>query len=448
MSFYLENTVKMLDNLYKLLLFYQGKAMLDIKFIRENTDLVKKACELKNINLNIDEIVRLDKEIISLRQNEQGYLTEKNAITAKIPKASNEERPQLIQESKALDEKAKAVKPEIEKIEKQLTELLYLVPQIPSPKAPIGKDDGDNVEVKKWGELPKFDFTPLDHVQLLEKNNWADFERIAKVSGSRSYSLKNEMVLLEMAMHRFAMDKLISKGFTLVSVPAFAREEALYGTGHFPNGRDQAYYIPEQNMYLAGTAEVQINSLHAGEILREAELPILYAGYSPCFRSEAGSHGRDVRGLIRVHQFMKVEQYIICKNDSAESEKWHKVLLETSEEIVQELELPYRVVECCTGDMGTGKVRMYDVESWVPSEGKYRETHSCSALHDWQARRTNVRYRDGENKVQFVHTLNNTAIATPRILVSFLENHQLKDGKIKIPKALRPYLLGVEVLGK
>lgn len=422
--------------------------MLDIKFIRENSDIVKKACQLKNIALDVDALLALDKELSTLKTEEQSLLTQKNAITAKIPKASAEERPKLIAESKSLDEAAKNLKPKSDEFEEKLKGLMYLVPQIPSPKAPIGKDDSDNVEIKKFGTLPKFDFTPLDHVQILEKNNWADFERIAKVSGSRSYSLRNEMVLVEMAMHRMAMDKLMAKGFNLVSVPAFAREEALFGTGHFPNGRDQAYFIPEHNLYLAGTAEVQINSLHAGEILKESDLPILYAGYSPCFRSEAGSYGRDVRGLIRVHQFMKVEQFIICKNDVAESEKWHQKLLETSEEIVQDLELPYRIVECCTGDMGTGKVRMYDVEAWVPSEQKYRETHSCSALHDWQARRTGTRYRDAENKVQFVHTLNNTAIATPRILVPFLENHQQVDGTIKIPKKLQKYLDGKTVLGK
>lgn len=422
--------------------------MLDIKFIRENSDIVKNACKLKNIALDIDQLLALDKEVIGLKTEEQNLLTQKNAITAKIPKASAEERPALIAESKALDEKAKALKPRAEEVEEKLKGMMYLVPQIPSPKAPVGKDDGDNVEVKKHGVLPKFDFTPLDHVAILEKNNWADFERIAKVSGSRSYSLRNEMVLVEMAMHRLAMDKLLSKGFNLVSVPAFAREEALFGTGHFPQGRDQAYFIPEHNLYLAGTAEVQINSLHAQEIMTEAQLPMLYAGYSPCFRSEAGSYGRDVRGLIRVHQFMKVEQFVICKNDPAESEKWHKVLLETSEEIVQDLELPYRIVECCTGDMGTGKVRMYDVEAWVPSEQKYRETHSCSALHDWQSRRTQTRYRDADGKVQFVHTLNNTAIATPRILVPFLENHQLADGSVRIPAKLQPYLNGMTVLGK
>ncbi len=254
------------------------------------------------------------------------------------------------------------------------------------------------------------------------------------------------MVILELALHRLAMDKLMAKGFTLLSTPALAREDALYGTGHFPTGRDQAYFLAEDNLYLSGTAEVQVNSLHSGEILKESDLPILYAGYSPCFRREAGSYGRDVRGLIRVHQFMKVEQYIICKSDPTESEKWHQMLLETSEEIVQDLELPYRIVECCTGDMGAGKVRMYDIEAWVPSENKYRETHSCSALHDWQARRTNVRYRDQDGKVQFVYTLNNTAIATPRILVPLLENHQTKDGKFRVPKKLIPYLAGKDLL--
>jgi seryl-tRNA synthetase len=421
--------------------------MLDIKFIRENSDIVKNACKLKNISLDIDQLLSIDKELVSLKTEEQNLLTQKNGLTAKIPKASIQERPILIAESKAMDDKVKNLKPRTEELEEQLRGLLYLVPQIPSPKAPIGRDDSDNVEVKKFGVMPKFDFTPLDHVQILENNNWADFERIAKVSGSRSYSLRNEMVLVEMAMHRMAMDKLIAKGFNLVSVPAFAREEALYGTGHFPQGRDQAYFIPEHNLYLAGTAEVQINSLHANEILKESELPLLYAGYSPCFRSEAGSYGRDVRGLIRVHQFMKVEQFVICKNDPEESAKWHQILLETSEEIVQDLELPYRIVECCTGDMGTGKVRMYDVEAWVPSELKYRETHSCSSLYDWQARRTQTRYRDSENKVQYVHTLNNTAIATPRILVPFLECHQQKDGTVKIPVKLQRYMDGKTFIG-
>ncbi|EQC49200.1 serine--tRNA ligase [Bacteriovorax sp. BSW11_IV] len=422
--------------------------MLDVKFIRENADAVKEACKVKGIQLDIDKMIDLDKEIVTLKTELQELQALRNAHSKKIPSASAEERPKLIEEGREIGQKVDALKPSVQEKEDELKNMLWLVPQIPSPKAPLGKDDSDNIEVKKHGNLPEFSFKPLDHVEILEKHSWAEFERVAKVCGSRSYSLRNEMVLLEMAMHRYGLEKLMKKGFTIASTPAFAREEALYGTGHFPTGRDQVYYLPEDDMYLSGTAEVQINSFHTDEILSEADLPIFYAGFSPCFRREAGSYGRDVRGLIRVHQFQKTEQYIICKNDAAESEKWHKMLLETSEEIVQDFELPYRIVECCTGDMGAGKVRMYDVECWVPSENKYRETHSCSALHDWQSRRTNTRYRDNEGKVQFCHTLNNTAVATPRILVPFLENHQQEDGSVRIPEKLRPYLGGLEFIGK
>lgn len=418
--------------------------MLDVKFIRENSDLVKKAVELKNLSLSIDEILKIDNDLLEKKRVQQDLQQKRNAHSKKIPKATPEERPALIEEGRAIGSELDALKPEVTELEEKLNNLLLRVPNIPAEDAPVGKDENDNVEVEKGGELPNFSFEPRDHVEILELNNWAEFEKIGKVCGSRSYSLRNDMVLLEMATHRLALEKLKSKGFNLVSTPAMAREHALIGTGHFPEGRDQVYYLPEDGLYLSGTAEVQLNSLHGGDILKEEDLPILYAGYSPCFRREAGSYGRDVRGLIRVHQFMKVEQYVICKNDPEESRKWHKALLETSLEIVKDLELPYRVVECCTGDMGTGKVKMFDVECWVPSEQKYRETHSCSALHDWQARRTNTRYRDAEGQVQHVHTLNNTAIATPRVLVSLLENHQNEDGSVTLPKALRPYMGGVE----
>jgi len=294
--------------------------------------------------------------------------------------------------------------------------------------------------VRTWGTLPSFSWKPLDHVELLQKNGWFELERIAKVAGSRSYALRGAAVLLEQSILRFALDAMVERNFVPMSVPSFASEAAFVGTGHFPTGREQVYRIELDDVYLAGTSEVTLNSLHAGEILSEAELPFLYAGMSSCFRREAGSAGKDVRGLIRVHQFYKVEQFVICKNDDAESEKWHRALLTTSEQILQDLEIPYRVVECCTGDMGLGKYRMFDVESWVPSEGKYRETHSCSSLHDWQARRTDLRYRDQSGKVRFCHTLNNTAAATPRLLVPFLENHQQSDGSIRLPAKLRPYL--------
>ncbi len=420
--------------------------MLDIKFIRENPDAVKKAIELKNMTISVDNLLKVDGDLLELKRQQQELQEKRNAHSKKIPKASNEERPALIEEGRKIGAELDAMKPAVAKLEEELRDLMLRIPNPPASDAPIGKDENDNVEVQKGGELPQFSFEPKDHVEILEMNKWAEFEAIGKICGSRSYSLRNEMVLLEMATHRFALDKLMAKGFTLVSTPAFAREHALVGTGHFPDGRDQVYYLPEDDLYLSGTAEVQLNSLHAGDILKEEQLPILYAGYSPCFRREAGSYGRDVRGLIRVHQFMKVEQYVLCKNDPEESAKWHKALLDTSLEIVKELELPYRVVECCTGDMGTGKVKMFDVECWVPSEDKYRETHSCSALHSWQSRRTNTRYRDSEGKVEFVHTLNNTAVATPRLLVSLLENHQLEDGSVRIPEALRPYMGGKEII--
>ena len=420
--------------------------MLDLKFIRENADIVKKASEVKNETLDIDGLLALDKEILELKSSEQELKTQKNAISKQIPKASHEERPKFIAESKELGIKIDSLKPKLQELETKLENLMLQVPNIPSPEAPLGKSEDDNIEIKKWGELPQFDFEPKDHVEILMKNNWAEFERIAEVCGSRSYSLRNQMVLLEMAIHRFAMEKLIKKGFTLVSAPSLVREQALMGTGHFPKGRDQVYHLKEDDLYLSGTAEVQLNSLHSGQIIEKTKLPILYAGYSSCFRREAGSYGRDVRGLIRVHQFLKVEQYVICENNFEESNKWHKTLLETSEEIMQELELPYRIVECCTGDMGTGKYRMFDIEAWVPSEEKYRETHSASNLGDWQARRTNTRYRNEDGKVVHAHTLNNTAVATPRLLVPFIEIHQNKDGKVKIPNALRAFLGDSEFL--
>lgn len=421
--------------------------MLDIKFIRENADAVRKAIEVKREGLDLDTLLAVDKEVVALRNQMQELQTERNTTSKQIPKASNEERPALIAKGKEIGSRMDEIKPKLAEAENKFNDLMLLVPNIPDPSVPVGTDENDNVEVKKGGKLPDFSFEPKDHVDILEANGWAEFERIAHVCGSRSYSLRNEALMLEMSMHRYAMDVLMEKGFTLTSAPAFAREAALVGTGHFPVGKDQVYYMREDELFLSGTAEVQLNSLHTGELMSEDQLPILYAGYSPCFRREAGSYGRDVRGLIRVHQFLKTEQYIICKNDPEESLKWHKKLLDTSLEIVEAFELPYRVIECCTGDMGSGKVKMYDVECWVPSEQKYRETHSCSALHDWQARRSNLRYRDKDQKVQFCHTLNNTAVATPRILVPFLECHQREDGTVYIPEALRTYMGGREFIG-
>lgn len=421
--------------------------MLDLKFIRENPDKVRWAIEVKRIDLDLDKLLEADQKVVKLKRQIQVLNEEKNANSKRMGKATTEERPQIIERGKQIGEELKQLEPQLREGEEELRIYLLQVPNIPDEDVPVGADESENVEVKRWGEQPKFDFTPLDHVQILEKHGWAEFERIAKVSGSRSYMLKNEMAILEYALHRFAMDRLMAKGFTVMTVPSMAREFAFEGTGHFPAGRDQVYYLPADDLYLSGTAEVPVNALHSGEILNESDLPITYAALSPCFRREAGSGGRDVRGLIRVHQFTKVEQYILCKNDRAESSRWHNTILGNAEELLQALEIPYRIVEVCTGDMGAGKLKMHDIESWVPSEQKYRETHSCSSLGDWQARRTNLRYRDADGKVQFCFTLNNTAVATPRILVPFLENHQQADGSIRVPEALQPYLGGKTRLG-
>ncbi len=420
--------------------------MLDLKFIRENPDAVKTAVKQKRVGLNVDELLAADQALLELKKKNQALNEERNANSKKMKGASAEERDAVIKRGREIGQEIDQLKEATDAAEKTLQAYLMLVPMIPSADAPVGPDESGNVEVKTWGKKPEFTFKPKDHVEIINARGWADMERIAAVAGSRSYSLKGDLVLLEHSILRFSLEKLKAKGFTLITVPAMAREHAFIGTGHFPTGRDQVYYLPEDDIYLAGTAEVPLNALHAGEILSEDQLPILYGGVSPCFRREAGSAGRDVRGLIRVHQFNKVEQYILCKNDPEESSRLHKLLLQTSEEILQELELHYRVVEVCTGDMGAGKFKMFDIESWVPSENLFRETHSCSNLHDWQARRTNLRYRDREGTVRFVHTLNNTAIATPRCLVPFLEQHQQVDGTIRIPKALQNWMGGAKTL--
>ncbi len=421
--------------------------MLDIKFIRENQDLVKKIIEQKNINLDLDYMLKLDGDIFKLNQKLQDLREEKNAITSTIPSLNGDEKTSAIEKSREIGDKINMYEMELNSSKPDFDNMMWLVPNVIADDVIVGKDDSDNVVLRKNGEIPEFDFEAKDHYDILEANDWADFKRIPKVCGSRSYTLKGAASRLEIALHMFMMDKLSEKGFTMITVPSLVKEEALYGTGHFPTGREDVYYLPKENMYLSGTAEIVLNSLHAGEILEESQLPICYAGYSPCFRSEAGSAGKDVRGLIRVHQFMKVEQYVLCKADIVESNKWFETLLATAEEVLKDLELPYQVLSCCTGDMGAGKYKMYDLEAWTPSQNKYRETHSCSNLTDWQARRTDLRYREnGTNKVKYCYTLNNTGIATPRILAPFIENHQTKDGKVRIPEKLRPYMNGKEFL--
>lgn len=413
--------------------------MLDIKFIRENPEIVRKAIEQKAGTLDLDQLLVLDQLVQELRRRVEQLQAERNANAKAAARAKPEERAGLVEKGKEIGRQLALLEPELREREKALKHLLYLTPTIPWEGAPVGPDDSFNVETRVHGKPRTFLFEPLDHVSLMEKNGWADLERAARVSGSRSYILRGDLMIYEQALLRFALDRMIQAGFTPLSVPSLTKEEVLYGHGQFPTARDQVYSVDGQDAFLAGTAEVLLNYLHAGEILDITELPKTYTALSPCFRSEAGSAGKDVRGLMRVHQFNKVEQYVLCPADLEGSNRWFETMLGISEDILQALELPYRVLEVSTGDMGLGKYRQVDLETWVPSENRYRETHSCSALLDWQARRANLRYRDEHGKVRYAYTLNNTALATPRILVMLLENHQNEDGTVNVPKAVQPY---------
>ena len=424
--------------------------MLDIKFIAENTDWVKKSLARKGFDeKKVDELLNTYYEMNKYKTSSQVLAEEKNKLSNSIKSASAEERPAIIAKSKELGEQFKIQEQELSDLTTQFDLMMLKMPNLPSPDAPLGPDDSANVVRRYVGEVPHFDFTPKDHIELMEINDWGEMERIAKVSGTRSYAIKNDLAKLELAMHMFVLDKLRSHGFSVINVPSISKERPLYGQGYLPFSRDEVYYLPQDDIYLSGTAELILNSLRADEILQENELPVLYAGFSPCFRREAGAAGKDTRGLVRVHQFMKTEQFVICAGDINESEKWHQQLLKISEEILQDFELPYRVLDVCTGDMGAPKYRQYDLETWVPSQNCYRETHSCSNITDWQARRTNLRYRaNADGKVKFVHTLNNTGIATPRALVPFIENHQNADGTVNIPAKLQPYMGDVKKIGK
>src|SRR3982750_4352833 len=419
--------------------------MLSLQFIRDHPDAVRKAAAEKNAPLDPDALLALDGEVRGLKARIDELRRQRNEISAGFKTADPSERPALGAKAKAFGADAAAAEAALAERSAELDALMLRVPNIPWEGAPVGPDESFNAVVRTEGEPPRFDFTPRDHVELVEMNDWADLARITQVAGSRTYCLKGRLALLEQALMFWAERRLAADGFTLMTVPALARPQAFVGTGHFPGHEEEAYAIPADGLYLAGTGEIALTSLHPGEIIEADRLPILYAGYSPCFRREAGSAGKDVRGLLRVHQFVKVEQYVICEADDAQSAEWHARLLELAEGLLQALEIPYQVIETSTGDMGLGKFRMNDIESWVPSLGKYRETHSCSTLHDWQARRANLRYRGTDGKGRVAHTLKNTALASPRILVPLLENHQTEDGRVRLPKALQE-LMGGEFL--
>src|SRR5512142_2253622 len=414
--------------------------MLDRREIRENPDAVKAAVRVKGIDLDVDELLDLDRSVRSLQTDVDQAQARRKSSSKEFAKADDARRAELRAEHAELEMNLKALREQLAVTTEKLQGLLLLTPTIPWEGAPVGADDSANTIVRTVGTPPEFGFTPLDHVELLEKRGWADFNRARKVAGERAYALMSELLMLERAVHSYALDLLSAKDFTLVSVPSLVREGARTGTGQFPAHREETYAIPADDLYLAGTAEVALVGFHSDEILDHKSLPIRYGGISPCFRREAGSAGRDVRGLLRVHQFEKVEQFVICEADAAESGRWHAELLSTAERLLQGLGLHYEVVETSTGDMGIGKFRMNDINTWFPSLNRFRETHSCSSLHDWQARRANLRYRDTDGAIRFAHTLNNTAIATPRLLAAVIEKGQTAMAEVRVPEVLRPYL--------
>jgi seryl-tRNA synthetase len=419
--------------------------MLGMDFVKANREAVERAIRDKAVELDLDSLLALDAQVRALKTEVEALRAERNTISAQFPKAAPEEKAELGRKAKDAGARASAIENDLAMKEAELAALMLRLPGIPYDGAPVGPDESFNAVIRTEGQPPQFAFEPLDHVALIEKNDWADLSRVTKVSGSRTYCLKGRLALLETKLMAWALERIAAAGFSPITVPAIAREQAFLNQGQFPGHREETYEIPADELWLAGTAEVVLTSLHSGEIIEGPQLPILYAGYSPCFRREAGSAGKDVRGLLRVHQFVKVEQYVICEAEEGQSAEWHAKLLTLAEELLQAMEIPYQVIETSTGDMGLGKYRMNDIESWVPSLGKYRETHSCSTLHDWQARRANLRYRGADGKVRFAHTLNNTALASPRILVPLLENHQTEDGRVKLPGALQE-LMGGEYL--
>jgi seryl-tRNA synthetase len=400
--------------------------MIDIKILRDNPEKVKKACENKQAKIDIDKILELDKKRRGLIQGIEGMKAEQKKMGK-----------DQIEKAKDLKEEIKSLEPELEKIEKEFNELFLQIPNLPLDDVPVGKDESENKIIKESGKKPKFSFKPKDYMELAKCDEIIDVERAAKVSGTRFGYLRGGAVYLEFALIQLAFNTLVKEGFCPVIPPVMIKTGMMKGMGYMERGGEEIYQLPKDDLVLVGTSEQSIGPMHAGEIFNEKELPKRYVAFSPCFRREAGSYGKDTRGIFRVHQFYKVEMFSFCHPDKSKQE--HQFFLKMEEKLTQLLKIPYRVVEMCTGDLGDPAAAKYDIEAWLPSENRYRETHSTSNCTDFQARRLNIRYKAKDNKLNFVHTLNGTAFATGRIIIAILENYQQKDGSIKIPVALQKY---------
>jgi seryl-tRNA synthetase len=421
--------------------------MLDIRFIRENKDLVTMAVKKKRIEFDVEKLLEVDEKRRALLLKIEEKRTEQNAANLEIVKASGPEKSNILEKMRFLKEDLTKEEEELKGIMETWQRLMLQVPNIPDVSVPEGESDEQNKEIKKWGELPKFSFEPKNHIDIMTSLGMVDFERGTKVAGFRGYFLKGDGALLSFAIWQYAYQFFLGKGFVPYIVPSLVRKESLLGTGMLPQSEEDLYKTQDGD-YLAGTAEVATMGYHMDEVLDKKDLPKKFLSFSPCFRREAGSHAKDVKGLIRVHEFFKVEQVVLCEASHEESVRHHEELNRNTEEFIESLGIPYHTVINCGGDLGLGQVKKYDIELWVPLEDKYREISSASYFHDFQTRRLNIRYKNEEGKLVYAHSLNSTAIPTPRILVSMVENFQQADGSVKIPEVLRPFMGGREIIAK
>lgn len=425
--------------------------MLDLAWIREHPDAVREGAARKRIAFDVDALLALDEERRKLIRLQEEAKAEQNALGKQVAGLAGDAKGEALARLKQMKAAVQDHTEKLGPIQTRIDEMLLEAPNPPAADAPDGDDNSADVEVRRWGEPPTFNFEAKDHMELMRARDWIEIDRAGRLAGSRSYVLKGDAVVLEQAVLRMAMDLITERGFTLLSVPVVVKQWALTGTAYFPGAEEQTYKIAnptaeDEDSWLVGTSEVSVTALHAGEILDHEQLPLRYAGISPCFRREAGTYGKDTRGVYRVHQFNKVEQVIVAAADEAQSREHHAAIVDNAAAMLERLELPYRVMATATGEIGRAAVFKYDLEAWMPSREQWGETHTASRFHDYQARRLNLRYRDAEGKVRHCHTLNNTVIATPRALISLLEVHQQSDGGIRVPEALRPYLNNRESL--
>jgi seryl-tRNA synthetase len=420
--------------------------MLDVRFVRENIDTFKKSLENREYILPLDDFLTIEEKRRSLQRESEELRNKRNVVTDEIAvlKNNGQDASQRIEEMKSVSQKVKELDEKIKVLEKKINDFLMNVPNIPHESVPVGKDETDNVEVRRWGEPKQFDFEPLNHWDIGEILEIIDFERASKIAGARFSLMKGLGAKLERSLMNFMLDLNISKGYQEVFPPIIVNRESMTGTGQLPKFVHELFIISDPEFYLIPTAEVPVTNIHRNEILSEKNLPIYYTAYTPCFRREAGSYGKDVRGLIRQHQFNKVELVKFVKPEDSYNEL--ESLTKDAEDILQKLDLPYRVVALCTGDLGFAASKTYDLEVWLPGQQRYREVSSCSNFTDFQARRANIRFkREGKKGTEFVHTLNGSSLAIGRTLVAILENYQQKDGSVVVPEVLRPYM-GVDVI--